>query len=233
MRIAVEIAGFSLAKADTLRKAMGKKKQEIIDREGENFISGAAAKGHPKDKARQLWNQIVPFAKYGFNKSHSVAYAHVAYLTAYPQGPLSGPLHGRNADFRGQQHRQAEPVPRTQPADGHRDPAAGYQRFTALLHRRRGRHSIRTGRRQGSWPGGGGTAAGGSGARRGVFFAFELSAISPREISQPQGARVFDQSGLLRCFRPSPKGNSRQPRTAPGNDQPRAGAERTRAGLPV
>jgi DNA polymerase-3 subunit alpha len=83
MRIAVEIAGFSLAKADTLRKAMGKKKQEIIDREGENFISGAVAKGHPKDKARQLWNQIVPFAKYGFNKSHSVAYAHVAYLTAY------------------------------------------------------------------------------------------------------------------------------------------------------
>jgi DNA polymerase-3 subunit alpha len=83
MRIAVEIAGFSLAKADTLRKAMGKKKQEIIDREGENFIEGAVAHGHPKDKARQLWNQIVPFAKYGFNKSHSVAYAHVAYVTAY------------------------------------------------------------------------------------------------------------------------------------------------------
>jgi len=83
MRIAVEIAGFSLAKADTLRKAMGKKKQEIIDREGENFIEGAVANGHPRDKARQLWNQIVPFAKYGFNKSHSVAYAHVAYVTAY------------------------------------------------------------------------------------------------------------------------------------------------------
>jgi DNA polymerase-3 subunit alpha len=62
---------------------MGKKKQEMIDREGENFINGAVANRHPKDKARQLWNQIVPFAKYGFNKSHSVAYAHVAYLTAY------------------------------------------------------------------------------------------------------------------------------------------------------
>ncbi len=83
MRIAVEIAGFSLAKADTLRKAMGKKKQEIIDREGENFINGAVDLGHPRDKVRQLWNQIVPFAKYGFNKSHSVAYAHVAYQTAY------------------------------------------------------------------------------------------------------------------------------------------------------
>ena len=83
MRIAVKIAGFSMAKADTLRKAMGKKKQEIIDREGENFIAGAIAKGFPKDKVRQLWEQIVPFAKYGFNKSHSVAYADVAYRTAY------------------------------------------------------------------------------------------------------------------------------------------------------
>ena len=83
MHIAVRIAGFSMAKADTLRKAMGKKKQEIIDREGENFIEGGVRNGFPRDKVRQLWEQIVPFAKYGFNKSHSVAYAHVAYLTAY------------------------------------------------------------------------------------------------------------------------------------------------------
>ncbi len=83
MRIAVRIAGFSLAKADTLRKAMGKKKQEIIDREGESFIQGGVAAGFPEDKVRRLWDQIVPFAKYGFNKSHSVAYAHVAYLTAF------------------------------------------------------------------------------------------------------------------------------------------------------
>ncbi len=83
MRIAVKIAGFSLAKADTLRKAMGKKKQEIIDEEGANFIKGGIANGYPEGKVRQLWEQIVPFAKYGFNKSHSVAYAHVAYITAY------------------------------------------------------------------------------------------------------------------------------------------------------
>jgi len=83
MRIAVKIAGFSMAQADTLRKAMGKKIQEMIDREGENFVRGGADKGFPKDKLRKLWEQIVPFAKYGFNKSHSVAYAHVAYQTAY------------------------------------------------------------------------------------------------------------------------------------------------------
>jgi DNA polymerase-3 subunit alpha len=83
MRIAVKIAGFSMAKSDTLRKAMGKKIQEMIDREGENFVRGAVDNGFPEDKSRKLWDQIMPFAKYGFNKSHSVAYAHVAYLTAY------------------------------------------------------------------------------------------------------------------------------------------------------
>ncbi len=83
MRIAVSIAGFSMAKADMLRKAMGKKIQDMIDREGENFIDGAVKNGFPRAKVAQLWDQIVPFAKYGFNKSHSVAYAQVAYLTAY------------------------------------------------------------------------------------------------------------------------------------------------------
>ncbi len=83
MRIAVVIAGFSMAKADTLRKAMAKKKQELIEKLGKEFVDGGVAKGFPEDKVRALWEQIGPFAQYGFNKSHSVAYAHVAYLTAY------------------------------------------------------------------------------------------------------------------------------------------------------
>jgi DNA polymerase-3 subunit alpha len=83
MRIAVRIAGFSMARADTLRKAMGKKIKELIDEQGNHFIAGGAAKGYPRDKVAALWRQIVPFAQYGFNKSHSVAYAYVAYQTAY------------------------------------------------------------------------------------------------------------------------------------------------------
>ena len=83
MRIAVKIGGFSMAQADMLRKAMGKKKEDIIAREGENFVRGGVDNGFPEAKVRQLWEQIVPFAKYGFNKSHSVAYAHVAYQTGY------------------------------------------------------------------------------------------------------------------------------------------------------
>jgi DNA polymerase-3 subunit alpha len=83
MRIAVRIAGFTMARADTLRKAMGKKIRELIDEQGEHFVAGGVAKGHPRDKVEALWRQIVPFAQYGFNKSHSVAYAYVAYQTAY------------------------------------------------------------------------------------------------------------------------------------------------------
>jgi DNA polymerase-3 subunit alpha len=83
MRVAVEIAGFTMARADTLRKAMGKKIKELVDEQGEHFVAGAVAKGHPKDKVQALWQQIVPFAQYGFNKSHSVAYAYVAYQTAF------------------------------------------------------------------------------------------------------------------------------------------------------
>jgi hypothetical protein len=70
------------------------------DREKEKFVDGAAArKGHPRDKASELWNQIEPFAGYGFNKSHSVAYA-----TSPTRPPTSRPttrrLHGRHADLR-------------------------------------------------------------------------------------------------------------------------------------
>ncbi|MBZ5589969.1 MAG: DNA polymerase III subunit alpha [Acidobacteriia bacterium] len=91
MRIAVKIAGFSMARGDTLRKAMGKKIKELIDEQGEHFIAGGVANGHPRDKVAALWRQIVPFAQYGFNKSHSVAYAYVAYQTAYLKAHT--PLH--------------------------------------------------------------------------------------------------------------------------------------------
>jgi len=83
MRIASRVAGYSLAEADLLRKAIGKKKKEIMTAEGEKFLRRAAEHGTPKKKAHELWSLIEPFARYGFNKSHAVAYALVAYKTAY------------------------------------------------------------------------------------------------------------------------------------------------------
>jgi len=83
MRIAQMVAGYSLAEADLLRKAIGKKKREIMQAEAEKFLRRAVEHGTPKKKAQELWALIEPFARYGFNKSHAVAYALVAYKTAY------------------------------------------------------------------------------------------------------------------------------------------------------
>ena len=83
MLIAVAVAGFSMAEADTLRKAMGKKKADVMAKMKAKFVDGAAARGKPREKAEELWDYIEPFAGYGFNKSHSVAYAMLAYKTAY------------------------------------------------------------------------------------------------------------------------------------------------------
>jgi len=83
MLIAVAVAGFTMAEADMLRKAMGKKKLEEMTKLKEKFVSGAENRGVPREKSSALWDYIEPFAGYGFNKSHSVAYADLAYKTAY------------------------------------------------------------------------------------------------------------------------------------------------------
>src|SRR4029453_901562 len=83
MRIPQSVAGYSLAEADLLRKAIGKKKREIMQAEAEKFMRRAVEHGTPKKKAQELWALIEPFARYGFNKSHAVAYAFLAYKTAY------------------------------------------------------------------------------------------------------------------------------------------------------
>jgi len=83
MLIAVAVAGFTMADADKLRKAMGKKKAEEMAKMKAKFVDGAAARGVAPEKSSGLWDYIEPFAGYGFNKSHSVAYASVAYQTAY------------------------------------------------------------------------------------------------------------------------------------------------------
>src|SRR3954470_17510641 len=83
MLIGVEVAGFTMAEADTLRKAMGKKKADVMAKMKAKFVDGAAGRGMPREKAAGLWDNIEPFAGYGFNKSHSVAYANLAYKTAY------------------------------------------------------------------------------------------------------------------------------------------------------
>lgn len=84
MEAARRIAGYSLGGADILRRAMGKKKKEIMDEERVKFIKGAAEHNSiPKKKADEIFDLLAKFAGYGFNKSHSAAYAYLAYRTAY------------------------------------------------------------------------------------------------------------------------------------------------------
>ncbi|HJX26426.1 MAG TPA: DNA polymerase III subunit alpha, partial [Thermoanaerobaculia bacterium] len=83
MLTAVAVAGFTMADADKLRKAMGKKKADEMAKMKAKFVEGAAKRGVAPEKSSALWDYIEPFAGYGFNKSHSVAYAFLAYKTAY------------------------------------------------------------------------------------------------------------------------------------------------------
>ncbi len=83
MKIANVIAGFTLGQADIMRRAMGKKKVELLNRMETEFYEGAKEKGVDKAIAQRLWSLIYKFAGYGFNKSHSAAYAIITYRTAY------------------------------------------------------------------------------------------------------------------------------------------------------
>ena len=83
MQIAHEVAGFTLAEADIMRRAMGKKIKSLMEELSIKFIAGAGNKGIKKNKAREIFSLIEKFAQYGFNKSHSTAYAYVAYQTAW------------------------------------------------------------------------------------------------------------------------------------------------------
>ncbi len=83
MRIANKLASFSLGQADILRKAMGKKNPEAMAKQKESFIKGAIANGIAEKKAAKIFDLMEMFAEYGFNKSHSAAYAYVSFQTAW------------------------------------------------------------------------------------------------------------------------------------------------------
>ena len=83
MQISNRIAGYSLGDADLLRRAMGKKKLEEMAKQRERFIKGALERGFTQKKVEKIFDLMEQFAGYGFNKSHSAAYAYLAFVTAY------------------------------------------------------------------------------------------------------------------------------------------------------
>jgi DNA polymerase III subunit alpha len=83
MQISNRVAGYSLGDADILRRAMGKKKAEEMAKQRDRFIQGALERGFPQKKVEKIFDLMEQFAGYGFNKSHSAAYAYLAFVTAY------------------------------------------------------------------------------------------------------------------------------------------------------
>ncbi|MGH3432587.1 MAG: OB-fold nucleic acid binding domain-containing protein, partial [Thermocrispum sp.] len=83
MRIAQIVAGYSMGRADTLRRAMGKKKKEVLEQEFAGFSEGMRHNGFPAAAIKALWDTVLPFAGYAFNKSHAAGYGLVSYWTAY------------------------------------------------------------------------------------------------------------------------------------------------------
>ncbi|KKU56177.1 MAG: polymerase III, alpha subunit protein [Parcubacteria group bacterium GW2011_GWA1_47_11] len=83
MRIATDLAGYTLPEADTLRKAIGKKIKTLLDAQGDKMIKGMVANGIDEKTAKKIWDLFPPFARYGFPRAHAVSYALIGYWTAY------------------------------------------------------------------------------------------------------------------------------------------------------
>ena len=94
MAIAQKVAGYTLGQADLLRKAMGKKKKEILDAEYVPFSEGMKANGYSEAAIKALWDTLVPFSDYAFNKAHTASYGLISYWTAYLKAHYPRRIHG-------------------------------------------------------------------------------------------------------------------------------------------
>jgi DNA polymerase-3 subunit alpha len=126
LQIAQKMAGYSLGEADLLRRAMGKKKADVMQQQRERFVQGAVQNGIDKKEAGEVFDLIVEFAGYGFPKAHSTAYAYITYQTAYLKA-----------------NHRAEYLAAVLARVRDRDPAAGRERIAARLRRRGGGDSLR------------------------------------------------------------------------------------------
>ena len=154
MRILNRLGGIALANAYSCIKAISKKKFEAIAKYREEFVEGAHRQGLAKKEAADLFGLIEKFAGYGFNKSHSTAYALIAYTTAYlkahyPVEFMAALLDQRHSRPQFQEERLAGRASGRLPADGHRGAAAGREPLGRGVHRGRRKNLLRPVGRQG------------------------------------------------------------------------------------
>jgi DNA polymerase-3 subunit alpha len=145
MQIAQVLAGYTLGGADLLRRAMGKKKAEEMAKQRSVFVSGAVARGVPEAQATRIFDLMEKFAGYGFNKSHSAAYALAVLSNGLAQGALSGRLHGGGAVLGHGQDRQGGYADRRMRQHEAQRAAARRERVRVRVSRSRVPMSIRYG----------------------------------------------------------------------------------------
>ena len=146
IQIAQKVAGYTLGRADLLRKAMGKKKKEVLDAEFAGFEAGMQANGYSANAIKTLWDALMPFADYALQQGARQGLRADLLLDRLPQGELPGRVHGRAADQRARRQGQVGALPQRVPPDGDQGPAARRQRVGRQLRRRRHRHPVRDGR---------------------------------------------------------------------------------------
>ncbi len=146
MQISSRLAGYSLGEADILRRAMGKKKAEEMAAQRERFMKGAFERGFPQRKIEKIFDLMEQFAGYGFNKSHSAAYALLAFVTAYLQSALPGGFYGRAADVGNREPGQDREVHQRVPRHVHHGAAAGRELERLELYAGGRGHPLRLGR---------------------------------------------------------------------------------------
>ena len=156
MQIASTMAGFSLGEADLLRRAVSKKKREVLDRERSHFVSGSLKLGYSEDEANRVYDMIVRFANYGFPRAHAAAYGVLAFQTAYLKAHYPVPFMASmltavmGVPSEGSRIRAGGTAPR------HRGHAAGRQRKWNLFYAGHERFRAQVGDDEGQRSAGGG-----------------------------------------------------------------------------
>ena len=193
MQIAQVLAGYTLGGADLLRRAMGKKKPEEMAKQRSIFVDGAVARGVAAQTAAHIFDLMEKFAGYGFNKSHSAAYARAVVPDRVAEDALPGGVHGGGAVVRHGQDRQGRDADRRVQPHGAQGRAAGRQRLAVHVHGvGAAGDPLRPRRDQGRRPGGGREhAARARGQRRLPRPARPVPPARPQQ-GQPAGARGAD-----------------------------------------
>ena len=199
MLLSQKLAGFTGGEADTLRKAMGKKKRDVLDKMKPKFIEGCKQRGHDEKICDKIWGDWEAFASYAFNKSHSTCYAYVAYQTGYLKAHYPFGVHGGPAEPKPRGHQAAHALHERVQAHGNPCARSGHQRIDAhLLVQQGGRRALRSGGREGRRRSRRGEHH--RGAQRQRPFQGHIRPDGARELlgRKPQ---VFRESGLCRRFR--------------------------------